>query len=193
MLRTLNARACACQLAPLPRPIGLLQDLPSYEMQHALAGLPVPCRPSLSLSRIARSLEWDRIEIWPGSSSTTGPAPLAAEAADVSTCPLPFPLPSAFLLRLTGLKLPSLGSQGGLVTSFSGLTAVFVRARMADLLSMPDDVMAYIAEQALSRHEGSRAWCRLASTCSRLWRLQLPRSLNRPWRVLADVHLEGEY
>ena len=64
---------------------------------------------------------------------------------------------------------------------------------MADLLSMPDDVMEHVAEQALWRHDGIRAWCRLASTCSRLWRLKLPRSLNHSWTVLGDVPLEGEY
>ncbi len=97
------------------------------------------------------------------------------------------------LVEVTEPEVACQGVKRGSVTSFSGLTAVFVRAMMADLLSMPDDVMAHIAEQALWRHEGIRAWCRLASTCSRLWRLKLPHSMNHSWRVLAAVPLEGEY
>ena len=46
---------------------------------------------------------------------------------------------------------------------------------MASILSLPDELIELLGT-ATERHVGIEAWCRLTSTCRRLWRLQLPES-----------------
>ena len=46
---------------------------------------------------------------------------------------------------------------------------------MASILSLPDEVLEMLGEMT-EQHQGIKAWCRLTSTCRRLWMLQLPYS-----------------
>ncbi len=39
---------------------------------------------------------------------------------------------------------------------------------------LPDKILRLIAWQVLENEEGMRLWCKLASTCTRLWSFQLP-------------------
>ena len=39
---------------------------------------------------------------------------------------------------------------------------------------LPDKTLRLIARQVLGKEEGMRLWCRLGSTCTRLWSFQLP-------------------
>ena len=50
-----------------------------------------------------------------------------------------------------------------------------------NLLKLPDELLHMIASQVLEVEEGLRSWCRLATTCKRLWSLQLP---SEPLHVL---------
>ncbi len=38
----------------------------------------------------------------------------------------------------------------------------------------PDDILRPIFWQVLEKEEGLRLWCKLASTCTRLWSFHLP-------------------
>ena len=44
---------------------------------------------------------------------------------------------------------------------------------MTSLLSMPDELLQLIALQAIQEVHGLPLYCRIASTCTRLWILQL--------------------
>ena len=39
---------------------------------------------------------------------------------------------------------------------------------------LPDEILLLIARQVLEKEEGMKLWCKLASTCTRLWSFQLP-------------------
>ena len=39
---------------------------------------------------------------------------------------------------------------------------------------LPGELLCLIARQVLEKEEGMRLWCKLASTCTRLWSFQLP-------------------
>ena len=62
---------------------------------------------------------------------------------------------------------------------------------MVNLLSLPDEVIDIIGI-ATERRVGIQAWCRLTSTCRRLWRLQLPQS-RCGWKIPAELHIEGMF
>ena len=40
--------------------------------------------------------------------------------------------------------------------------------------NLPDEILQLIARQVLERKDGFRLWCKLSSTCRRLWSFQLP-------------------
>ncbi len=39
---------------------------------------------------------------------------------------------------------------------------------------LPDELLCVIARRVLEKEEGMKLWCKLASTCTRLWSFQLP-------------------
>ncbi len=39
---------------------------------------------------------------------------------------------------------------------------------------LPDKILRLIAREVLEKSDGMRLWCKLASTCTRLWSFQLP-------------------
>ncbi len=39
---------------------------------------------------------------------------------------------------------------------------------------LPEGLLSLVARQVLEKEEGMRLWCKLASTCTRLWSFQLP-------------------
>ena len=39
---------------------------------------------------------------------------------------------------------------------------------------LPNELLCLIARQVLEKEEGMRLWCKLASTCTRLWNFRLP-------------------
>ena len=52
---------------------------------------------------------------------------------------------------------------------------------MATILALPDELIEVVGTHVMSwrygddpRHVGIKAWCRITSTCRRLWKLQLP-------------------
>lgn len=63
---------------------------------------------------------------------------------------------------------------------------------MTGLLSLPDEVIELIGKEVLSsRQIGLRNWCKLTSTCKRLWDMQLPGStIHRSLDLNKDI--EGE-
>ena len=61
---------------------------------------------------------------------------------------------------------------------------------MMGFLSLPDEIVELVGEQVINRH-GVKAWCRVASTCTRLWGMQLPDSADS-WAIEPDVDIEGE-
>ena len=40
--------------------------------------------------------------------------------------------------------------------------------------NLPGELLCLIARQVLEKDEGLRLWCKLASTCTRLWSFQMP-------------------
>ncbi len=42
------------------------------------------------------------------------------------------------------------------------------------MLELPDELLCMIAWQVLKIEDGLRMWCRLSTTCKRLWSVQLP-------------------
>ena len=61
---------------------------------------------------------------------------------------------------------------------------------MLNILSLPDEVLRLVAWRVLKKRNGGREWCRLASTCKRLWRLQLAPQ-EHTWEVPAQITLPG--
>ena len=61
---------------------------------------------------------------------------------------------------------------------------------MLNILSLPDEVLQLVARRVLKKRKGERKWCRLASTCTRLWRLQLTPQ-EHTWEVPAQITLPG--
>ena len=61
---------------------------------------------------------------------------------------------------------------------------------MAGFLALPNEVVELIGERVIERH-GLRAWCRMTSTCKRLWSMQLPGSAYA-WSIDFDFDIEGE-
>ena len=48
---------------------------------------------------------------------------------------------------------------------------------MEGLLSLPNDVIELVGEHVIGTNRaGLREWCRVTSTCKRLWHMQLPES-----------------
>ena len=76
---------------------------------------------------------------------------------------------------------------------FCGAVATFKSTcethSMANLLSLPDEVIDIIGI-ATKERVGIEAWCRLASTCRRLWRLQLPES-SRGCEIPPEFNIAG--
>ena len=62
---------------------------------------------------------------------------------------------------------------------------------MVGLLSLPDEVVELVGKHVIKRHDGLKAWCRLTSTCKRLWGAQLPGSAYS-WSIKPDVDIEGK-
>ena len=60
---------------------------------------------------------------------------------------------------------------------------------MVNFLSLPDEVIELIGKHVIKRHDGLKAWCRLTSTCKRLWSAQLPGSAYS-WSIEPDVDIE---
>ncbi len=65
----------------------------------------------------------------------------------------------------------------------SNLTAQLLCIAMK-MLGLPDELLGMIAGQVLEIQEGIRMWCRLSTTCKRLWNLQLP---SKPLYVLDNI------
>ena len=61
---------------------------------------------------------------------------------------------------------------------------------MASILSLPDELIERIGTAAEKR-AGFKAWCRLTSTCRRLWGLQLPQA-RRGWSLPYRTDIEGK-
>ena len=60
---------------------------------------------------------------------------------------------------------------------------------MASILTLSDDLLEAIGIVAVE-HVGIKAWCRLTSTCRRLWRLHLPAS-HHGVKLPSVVKIEG--
>ena len=43
-----------------------------------------------------------------------------------------------------------------------------------NMIELPDELLHQIVRQVLEKLEGLRLWCKLSSTCRRLWSFQLP-------------------
>ena len=64
---------------------------------------------------------------------------------------------------------------------------------MVGFLSLPDEVIELVGEQVTgSQKEGLRDWCRVTSTCTRLWAMQLPGSAS-VWSVRLCSDNEGKF
>ena len=64
---------------------------------------------------------------------------------------------------------------------------------MAGLLSLHDALIELVIEQVIGTQQlGLRDWCRAASTCKRLWEMQLPGE-ETAWCVHLDPDMKGEY
>ena len=61
---------------------------------------------------------------------------------------------------------------------------------MMSLVLLPDELVEAVGKHVLHRH-GLRAWCRVTSTCKRLWGMQLPGSADG-WSVRSSDDIEGE-
>lgn len=62
---------------------------------------------------------------------------------------------------------------------------------MADLLSLPSVLIELVVKQIIRTQEiGLRDWCRAASTCKRLWSMQLPGEAIE-WSVNLDIDIQG--
>ena len=61
---------------------------------------------------------------------------------------------------------------------------------MASICLLPDGIVELIAWHVISKEDGAKNWCRLASTCSRFWRLQLPGA-DLCWNPPGDTKLEA--
>ena len=60
------------------------------------------------------------------------------------------------------------------------------------LLSLSNDLIKLVGQQVIkSPDAGLRAWCRVTSTCKRLWDMQLPESSSE-WRLDVREDFEGE-
>ena len=63
---------------------------------------------------------------------------------------------------------------------------------MVSFLSMPDDVIKLVGKRIIgSRHAGLREWCRVTSTCKRLWTMQLPDAAFA-WSVESKTGMIGK-
>ncbi|CAL5225585.1 g8431 [Coccomyxa viridis] len=50
---------------------------------------------------------------------------------------------------------------------------------MGDLLSLPDELIEIVGKHAIGTDQaGLREWCRATSTCTRLWKMDLPGSAS---------------
>ena len=62
---------------------------------------------------------------------------------------------------------------------------------MPRFLSLPVELIERVGEQVISRQQaGLKTWCKVASTCKRLWRMQLPESAAT-WAMDIDVNVKG--
>ena len=57
---------------------------------------------------------------------------------------------------------------------------------------MPTEVIELIAEHAIKQEVDCKRWCRQASTCSRLWKLQLPGE-KCSWRLPSTTGVKGTF
>ena len=63
---------------------------------------------------------------------------------------------------------------------------------MVGILSLPDELIELVGRQVInSQHNGVRTWCRVSSTCKRLWDMQLPGSAIY-WSMDLELSIEGE-
>ena len=63
---------------------------------------------------------------------------------------------------------------------------------MVGLLSLPDELVEHVGKAIIdSRQDGLREWCRVTSTCKRLWDMQLPESTIE-WSLDLDDDFVGE-
>ena len=63
---------------------------------------------------------------------------------------------------------------------------------MASLLSLPDELLEAVGTQVISRDKaGLREWCRVTSTCKRLWDMELQDSASK-WSLYHGGDIEGE-
>ena len=68
----------------------------------------------------------------------------------------------------------------------------FIYVTMIGLLSLPDELIELVGKAVIdSRQAGLREWCRVTSTCKRLWAMQLPESISE-WSLDLDDELGGE-
>ena len=64
--------------------------------------------------------------------------------------------------------------------------------KMPGLLLLSDDLIELVRKQALeSPKAGVRAWCRVTSTCKRLWDMQLLES-SAEWHLDMGKNIRGE-
>ena len=64
-------------------------------------------------------------------------------------------------------------------------------ARESSILSIPNDVLQLIAIQSAKLKQGTGDWCKLASSCKRLWLLKLPAAVHS-WSIPSTMKVEGE-
>ena len=63
-------------------------------------------------------------------------------------------------------------------------TPLHASSKMTGFLSLPDEVVELIGKRVVDRYDLS-AWCRVTSTCKRLWGMQLPGSASS-WTLCID-------
>ena len=63
---------------------------------------------------------------------------------------------------------------------------------MMGFLSLPDEIFELVGKRVIgSTKAGLRDWCRVTSTCKRLWGMKLPES-HLSWSVDLDDDIEGQ-
>ena len=60
---------------------------------------------------------------------------------------------------------------------------------MAGFLALPNEVIELTGMRVIRRRNGIRKWCRLTTTCKRLWDMQLPGSASE-WSVDLNVGMK---
>ena len=76
------------------------------------------------------------------------------------------------IYTVTRILIPTVAALSSFVLSPSDCSIAV--HRHTKMQTLPDELLRMIAGQVLKMEDGLRMWCRLSTTCKRLWSLQLP-------------------